>query len=154
MALKSSGLLAAGIVIAFLGSFVFVASRHTLAVGDAARITIDEWDKTNGTMGLILSTATIKAGTVKFAVNNASMMKIPHEILIIANPKSLDDLSFDSSGAKLDEDKLMGRIEVGELAPGTVIAKDVSLKPGSYLLFCNQPGHFAAGMHQVLTVTQ
>jgi uncharacterized cupredoxin-like copper-binding protein len=30
----------------------------------------------------------------------------------------------------------------------------LKLMPGKYMLFCNVPGHYAAGQHTVLTVTQ
>jgi len=43
--------------------------------------------------------------------------------------------------------------EVPELDPGKSGTLSVSLQPGTYLLLCNQPGHYEAGMWTVFTVT-
>jgi len=42
--------------------------------------------------------------------------------------------------------------EIPDLAPGKTGTLTVDLKPGSYVLFCNQPGHYHDGMSTVLTV--
>ena len=40
------------------------------------------------------------------------------------------------------------------MQPGATKALTLDLKPGTYLLVCNLPGHYAAGMWTVLTVTR
>jgi uncharacterized cupredoxin-like copper-binding protein len=71
------------------------------------------------------------------------------------------DLAFDKfpkdpeNPAKVDEDKLEGMKELNsDLDPGKSGAMTMDLKPGRYVVFCNQPGHFDAGMHLVFTVTK
>lgn len=124
-----------------------------LALLDAKSITVEEWDKKDGTMGLGLSAETIKTGEISFAVENKTEMKMTHEILIVPKPKDIGSLALVADGTKLDEEKLDGLKEVVELEPGEAKSKLVFLAPGEYLVFCNQVGHFAAGMHRILTVT-
>ena len=40
----------------------------------------------------------------------------------------------------------------GELAPNVLKMVKVDLAPGSYILLCNVPGHYAAGMAVPFTV--
>jgi uncharacterized cupredoxin-like copper-binding protein len=42
---------------------------------------------------------------------------------------------------------------VQEMRPGQSGRVTLRLKPGKYELFCNVPGHYAAGQHTVFTVT-
>lgn len=50
-----------------------------------------------------------------------------------------------------DQAKVLG--DTGDLQPEASYAIDLALAPGIYLLFCNVPGHYAAGMATALTVT-
>jgi uncharacterized cupredoxin-like copper-binding protein len=42
--------------------------------------------------------------------------------------------------------------ELGDLEPGESGQLTLDLTPGKYLLFCNEEGHFEAGMYAYLTV--
>jgi uncharacterized cupredoxin-like copper-binding protein len=42
---------------------------------------------------------------------------------------------------------------IEDMAPGQTGHMTVNLKPGRYMLFCNLPGHYAAGQHTMFTVT-
>ena len=52
------------------------------------------------------------------------------------------------------EERLRGIKELGDLEPGKSGALTMTLKPGHYVLFCNEPGHFKAGMYAELVVTR
>jgi len=52
----------------------------------------------------------------------------------------------------VDERKLRGVKELGDLEPGKSGTLTLDLKPVHYVVFCNQPGHFAHGMHAELAV--
>jgi uncharacterized cupredoxin-like copper-binding protein len=54
---------------------------------------------------------------------------------------------------KVDEDAAGHLGEVAELDLGQSGALTVTLKPGTYILYCNISGHYAAGMWTLLTVT-
>ena len=58
-------------------------------------------------------------------------------------------VTVDPSG-KANEGHSSG--EVPELQPGTSGKVTLQLKPGVYQLFCNVPGHYAAGQRTTITV--
>ena len=129
------------------------ADEQVASLGDQT-ITIDEWDKNDGTMGLTLNAKIFKTGPVTFSVTNKSIGSMAHEVLVIPAPADLSALPLEASGAKVDEDKLEGLEEGVELEPGKSGTKTINLAPGTYMVFCNEPGHFAAGMHELITVTK
>jgi uncharacterized cupredoxin-like copper-binding protein len=55
---------------------------------------------------------------------------------------------------RVDEDKAGDKGEVSELDPGKTGSLTISLKPAKYLLICNVPGHYAAGMWTEFEVTK
>ena len=52
----------------------------------------------------------------------------------------------------LDEEKLNSPGEIPDVAAGATKQAIINLKPGNYAMFCNLPGHYAAGMYGTLTV--
>jgi uncharacterized cupredoxin-like copper-binding protein len=77
---------------------------------------------------IALSSTTLKAGEITFAVKNDG--KIPH------------DLAIKGTGDKTKEIPAGGTAEL-----------PVTLKPGKYELYCSVPGHEAAGMKLSVTVS-
>jgi uncharacterized cupredoxin-like copper-binding protein len=77
---------------------------------------------------ITLASTTFKAGQITFEAKNVG--KIPH------------DLAIKQTGAKT---KL--------IQPGASATLTVTLKPGTYELYCTVPGHEAAGMRLNITVT-
>ena len=59
---------------------------------------------------------------------------------------------YNSNEERVEEEDIEDFREVSELDPGATGALRINLEPGSYLLFCNIPGHFRAGMWKVFTV--
>ena len=59
---------------------------------------------------------------------------------------------MEADGARVDEDKLKGLKELGDVHPGKTRSTTVPLKAGNYVLFCNEAGHFKAGMFATFTV--
>lgn len=98
-----------------------------------------------------LSQSTVPAGSVEFETTNKG--KMPHEMVVIKTDLPLEKLPL--KGDKLDEDKAgkeIGEIEEDDLKSGTTKTLKVNLTPGKYLIVCNLPGHFKAGMRTFLTV--
>ncbi|MEA2496433.1 MAG: hypothetical protein QOJ29_4344 [Thermoleophilaceae bacterium] len=85
------------------------------------------------------------AGKVTFHVQNTG--KLIHE-MIVGRPPIKGPLAT----GKMSEATSVG--EVAVLKPGTAGSVKLSLKPGTYILYCNIPGHFAAGQHVAFTVTK
>jgi uncharacterized cupredoxin-like copper-binding protein len=110
----------------------------------AGTITLAEWH-----VGVA---STLHAGKVTFSISNLGT--IQHELLVFksklaasAYPHTKDgDIVEDGAGVDLMSDG--DNIDVG----GTQ-SRTVDLTPGTYLFVCNIPGHFKAGMYQVVTVT-
>ena len=105
-----------------------------------------------GGMSIAESPATVHAGPTTFTVANASD-GMAHEFLIAPLKGDVADVPMTSETGRVNEDKLTDVKELGDLEPGKSGSMTVDLKPGKYLLFCNLPGHYMAGMHTVLTVT-
>jgi uncharacterized cupredoxin-like copper-binding protein len=85
------------------------------------------------------------AGKVTFHVQNTG--KLVHEMIVGKAP-----IKGPLATGKMSEATSVG--EVAELKPGTAGSVKLSLKPGTYILYCNVPGHFAAGQHVAFTVTK
>jgi len=109
-------------------------------------------DMSKVTMGIAVSTDTVKAGEVTFEVLNSSADTV-HEFILarLENPNS--PLLYLTSEGKVDEDKADVHLgEVSELEPGKTGALRLDLKPGNYLLYCDIPFHFNAGMWTLFSV--
>jgi len=114
------------------------------------QVNAELWDKSDGSQGVTLSTDHVKPGKVVFNVKNVSTGE-DHELLL-ASADSPDALPMDTSGARVDEDKLKGLKELGDVHPGKARSTTLKLKAGKYMLFCNEAGHFKAGMYAAFTV--
>jgi uncharacterized cupredoxin-like copper-binding protein len=100
---------------------------------------------------ITLSAASVKAGDVVFRITNTSMMEL-HELVVITTDLPTDQLIPDASG-RLDESTLTSMGEEGDITMHQSVDFPLKLAPGRYLLICNLPGHYQAGMHTVFTVT-
>ena len=87
-----------------------------------------------------------KAGDVTFDVKNEGAAE--HNMVVIKTDKMAADLS--QSGAQASEAGKVGA--VAELAAGQSKKLTLNLAAGHYVLICNVPGHYAAGMYQDFTV--
>jgi uncharacterized cupredoxin-like copper-binding protein len=77
---------------------------------------------------ITLGSPKLKAGEITFEVSDDG--KIPHDLAI----KGTND-------------------KTKEIAPGSNAELKVTLKPGTYVLYCSIPGHEQAGMKQSITVS-
>jgi uncharacterized cupredoxin-like copper-binding protein len=115
-------------------------------------VKVELWNKPDGTQGLTLTPSQVKAGEVTFEITNESA-NLEHEFLIYKTDKTADGMPMNEDGAKIDEGKIPGFKEAGDLPEGASKTWSTELAPGKYLTFCNEEGHYMAGMHTVLTVT-
>jgi uncharacterized cupredoxin-like copper-binding protein len=86
--------------------------------------------------------ASVRAGKVTFVAKNVG--QIPHELMIERMP-----IKMNSPGHP-NEDAAQGMID--DMEHGQSGHMTVRLKPGTYMLFCNAPGHYAAGQHMLFNV--
>jgi len=109
-------------------------------------------DMSKATMGIAVSTDTVKAGEVAFQVTNASKDTI-HEMIVAPLKQGEKMLPYNKDENEVNEDEAHDLGEVSELDPGAHGTLVIPMKPGKYILYCNVPGHFAAGMWTLFTVT-
>jgi uncharacterized cupredoxin-like copper-binding protein len=103
-------------------------------------------------MEIVIDHHTVKAGRVELKAVNLSKSLV-HEVLVLHDPGS-KPLPYDTKNAEVNENHVHSLGEVGDLPPGHSGTLTLNLKPGKYLLFCNEPGHYADGMKTELTVTR
>lgn len=102
-------------------------------------------------MRISLDRETVKAGRVTLQAVNASKSLV-HEVLVVAY--TTKPLPIDAKQARVNEKRIHSLGEISDLRPGKSGKLTLNLRPGTYLLFCNEPGHFQDGMQTKLTVTQ
>jgi uncharacterized cupredoxin-like copper-binding protein len=99
-----------------------------------------------------LSTPTTStAGDVTFHIKNTSTTQT-HEFVVIQTDLPADQLLPGANG-QLDEEKLTSMGEKGDILFGQGADLALKLPVGHYLLICNLPGHYQAGMHAAFTVS-
>ena len=87
--------------------------------------------------------SSVSAGKITFVAHNTG--QVEHELMVERSP-----LKMDAPGQPTEE-AAQGMIE--DMGPGESGKMTVKLGPGSYVLFCNVTGHYAAGQHTPFTVT-
>jgi len=110
-------------------------------------------DLAKAPMGMKLSPDTAAAGPVTFNVTNVSKTTV-HEMIVMYRADASAPLPYLNDENRVDEDKAGDKGEVSELDAGKSGSLTVDLAPGKYVLICNVPGHYAAGMWATFTVTK
>jgi uncharacterized cupredoxin-like copper-binding protein len=130
-----------------LSAFVVDASAAPQVVG----IKLEDSSTGNGitNMRIVLDHDTVKPGRVTLRAVNTSK-DLVHEVLVVADTGK--PLPIDAKEGRVNEKRIHSLGEISDLQPGKSGKLTLSLKAGKYLLFCNQPGHFEAGMKTTLTV--
>jgi uncharacterized cupredoxin-like copper-binding protein len=106
-------------------------------------------DMSKATMAVVVDKTKVKAGEVTFQVTNNSKDMI-HEMLVApADPAK--PLPFVEKDFRVDEEAAKDLGEVSELDPGKSGSLTITLKPGTYILFCNVAGHYMSGMWTLIT---
>ena len=109
-------------------------------------------DMAGATMFITMNQSTIPAGEVTFEVTNDSD-DFEHEMIVAPLADASAPLPYDADEMAVDEDAAAAIGEVPELEPHGKGSATFHLQPGSYILFCNVPGHYRMGMWTLLTVT-
>ena len=88
---------------------------------------------------------------------------IEHELIVIRTDFDSAELPTDETGAAVEHGAVVphgsghGKKHAGahvgtHLPAGKAKTVKLKLKPGTYALVCNLPGHYASGMHSNFTV--
>ena len=76
-----------------------------------------------------------------------------HDILVVAVDSPDAKLPYYFAKAQVAEDQVKVLAEAAELQPNESAEFAADLAAGTYMLFCNVPGHYAAGMATTISVT-
>ncbi|HKN49079.1 MAG TPA: sulfocyanin-like copper-binding protein, partial [Actinomycetota bacterium] len=138
-------------VIALIASVVAIglsASRKSVTASSAVpNIAVVEKD-----FSIQATPPTVKSGLVDFTVANAGPSS--HEFLIFRADQAPDAFPTGSDG-RVDEssDQITKVFDSGDnIAANGSKVFHAALTPGTYVLVCNLPGHYKAGMHEAFTV--
>jgi uncharacterized cupredoxin-like copper-binding protein len=91
---------------------------------------------------------TLTAGTVAFGIQNDGPSA--HEFVVLRTDDAPDALPVENGVIPEDQVDLVDEAE--DIAPGTNTSLSVNLESGSYVLVCNLPAHYEAGMYAAFTV--
>lgn len=99
---------------------------------------------------ITLSPASVSSGPVVFETRNVAT-DLVHEIEVFAG--GVDGAVLTVASAVADVSGLTLLDEIEDIVPGASASLTIDLDPGTYLILCNLPGHYQAGMWAYLTVT-
>jgi uncharacterized cupredoxin-like copper-binding protein len=98
---------------------------------------------------LAVTPGTFSAGDITFGIQNDGPSA--HEFVILRTDDAPDALPVENGEIPEDQVDLVDEAE--NIAPGTGTSLSANLTAGSYVLVCNLPSHYGAGMHAAFTVT-
>ncbi|OBQ62690.1 plastocyanin/azurin family copper-binding protein [Mesorhizobium erdmanii] len=103
-------------------------------------------------MRIKLDQTVVPAGEVTFQVFNTSKDTVHEMIVVPVADAKKTALPYVPNENRVNEDAAGHLGEVSELDPGKIGSLTLDLKPGSYAVFCNIPGHFMNGMWATILV--
>jgi uncharacterized cupredoxin-like copper-binding protein len=101
-------------------------------------------------MHLAVDPIALKPGRVTIQAENQSKSLV-HEVIVVRD-SGAKELPFDAKENRVIEARIRSLGEISDLAPGKTGKVTLDLKAGTYLLICNQPGHYKDGMTAKVTV--
>ncbi|AFZ30182.1 hypothetical protein Glo7428_1624 [Gloeocapsa sp. PCC 7428] len=134
------------IALIFLLVAIGSVDREAIAAQTVTQVKVIETE-----MAIELSPRTVPAGAIEFIAYNQG--QLPHEMEIIKTDVPLDQMPIKNN--RLDRKKVgekIDEIEAEDLPSGATATLLTTLQPGRYLIECNIPGHFQAGMKAELLV--
>jgi uncharacterized cupredoxin-like copper-binding protein len=133
---------------------MFTPTQCALADG-TVNVTLEDTSEGSNLSGMRMTATpdSVKAGRVMIHATNKSRILV-HESIVVLSPASGATLPYDDKEGRVIEKQIKALGEVSDLPPGKSGSLTVRLVPGNYLLICNQPNHYKAGMWTKLTVTQ
>jgi uncharacterized cupredoxin-like copper-binding protein len=139
---------------------VFVAAGLVACSGDSDTPSTSAGSSTPGSNAPVVnvalkeftispSPASASAGAVNFKATNGGT--VAHELVVLKTDKDPKSLPTKADGG-IDEAASNSVGEVSDLEPGKSGSTTLNLAAGRYVLVCNLPGHYAAGMATAFTV--
>jgi uncharacterized cupredoxin-like copper-binding protein len=138
-------------IFARIGGAAFLALTLSSAGGAATNsvvnVALEDQSTGSGKTGMRISVdqESIKAGRVTFQAVNRSHSLV-HEVIVVSTSAKTPVLPYSEKKERVIESRIRSLGEISDLKPGASGKLTLNLKPGKYLLICNEPGHFMAGM--------
>lgn len=107
--------------------------------------------KDSAPMGFTPNKYVVPAGEVEFVATNTSSF-MEHEMLVVPIQDITKALPYNTDTERMDEDAAGALGEIAETEPGETGTVTLTLEPGTYMLTCNVPNHYAMGMWTLITV--
>jgi uncharacterized cupredoxin-like copper-binding protein len=145
--LKRNAILAASVL------WLLTGMSFALADG-TVNVTLEDASEGSSLAGMKMTATpdSVKAGRITIHATNKSQALV-HEVIVVRPSAKGAALPYDEKQGEVIEKQIKDLGEVSDLPPGKSGSLTVRLPPGSYLLICNQPNHYKAGMWTQLTVT-
>jgi uncharacterized cupredoxin-like copper-binding protein len=137
--------------IARIGSVAFLAltlsGASYAATSSVVNIALEDASTGGGMAGMRIAVdqESVKAGRIIFQVVNQSRTLV-HEMIVVSISAKRPVLPYSEKKARVIESRIRRLGEISDLKPGASGKLTLDLKPGHYMLICNEPGHFMAGM--------
>ena len=140
MAARLSGSALCSLLFVVAGAVNAAATAQSLGI----KLQDSSMDPSLAHMRIVLDHTMLKPGRVTLQAENQSKTLV-HEVLI-AGDDGAKELPFDAKHDRVIENRVRRLGEIADLAPGKTGKLTLNLKSGTYVLFCNQPGHYKDGM--------
>jgi uncharacterized cupredoxin-like copper-binding protein len=136
-------------------SIAWLAAMPCALADGTVNVTLEDASE-GGSLNGMKMTATpdsVKAGRITIHATNKSQALV-HEVIVVRPPPNGAALPYDDKKGEVIEKRIKDLGEVSDIPAGKSGSLTVRLTPGDYLLICNQPNHYKAGMWTKLTVTR
>lgn len=120
-------------VLSVAASVFHAAAAEQRSAATTVRVQLKEWK-------VVPSVASVRSGTVTFVVRNVG--NLSHDFVVLRTNLAPGKLPVAKARAK--EVGRVGKTQV--FRPGLTRRLTLTLRPGKYVLICNVPGHYQAGM--------
>ena len=143
----------AGLIVA---SALWLLAGNSLALADGTvNVSLADASQGGNLAGMKMTARpdSVKAGRITIHATNKSQALV-HEVIVVRPPPNGAPLPYDANQGRVIEQRINDLGEVSDLPPGKSGSLTLRLTPGTYLLICNQPNHYKAGMWTRLTVTR
>jgi uncharacterized cupredoxin-like copper-binding protein len=125
--------------------FISACGLGTQSGPPTVSVTLDEFH-------VQLSSDSIGASKVTFEISNIGHER--HEFVILRTDITPEALPVTQTATVTEEGAAIAHVdEIDGVSPGEQKSLTVDLKPGTYLLICNYPGHVHSGMAAFFLVT-
>ena len=137
-------------MLSFLLAFAGAANAATPAQALRVKLQDSSTDSSIAHMQLVVDANSLKPGRVTIEAANLSKTLV-HEVIVVRD-SGASELPYDAKQNVVIEKRIKRLGEIGDLPPGKSGKLTLNLKAGTYLLICNQPGHYKDGMTAKVTV--